>query len=85
MSSTEEELGSLHSLIARTLADQINQGCTVKDKDGNYIVVSATPAVLNVARQFLRDNYISCKPNANADMASLVDSLPFNETRADFN
>ena len=83
--SNEAELGSLHGLIAKTLTDQITNGCTIKNKEGDYEVVPATPAILNVARQFLRDNNISCKADNNADMIALTESLPFNESRPNVN
>ena len=40
----------------------------------------ATPAHLNVARQFLRDNNIECLGTNNEDIKSLVEELPFDET-----
>jgi len=42
---TVNDLGELHGLLARTLAEALQSG-------------EATPAHLNVARQFLRDNNI---------------------------
>ena len=64
---TVNDLGELHGLLARTLAEHIKSG-------------EATPAHLNVARQFLRDNNIECLGTNNEDIKSLVEELPFDET-----
>jgi hypothetical protein len=66
---TVNDLGELHGLLARTLAENIKSG-------------EATPAHLNVARQFLRDNNIECLGTNNEDIKSLVEELPFDETPA---
>ena len=52
---TVNDLGELHGLLARTLAEHIKSG-------------EATPAHLNVARQFLRDNNIECLGTNNEDI-----------------
>jgi len=62
--STVNDLGELHGLLARTLAEHIKSG-------------EATPATLNVARQFLRDNNIECDGTINEDITRLTQELPF--------
>ena len=64
---TVTDLGELHGLLARTLAENIKSG-------------EATPAHLNVVRQFLRDNNIECLGANNEDIKGLVEELPFDET-----
>ena len=64
---TVNDLGELHGLLARTLAEALQSG-------------EATPAHLNVVRQFLRDNNIECLATNNEDIKSLVEELPFDET-----
>ena len=64
---TVNDLGELHGLLARTLAEALQSG-------------EATPAHLNVVRQFLRDNNIECLGTNNEDIKSLVEELPFDET-----
>jgi len=64
---TVNDLGELHGLLARTLAETLRSG-------------EASPAHLNVARQFLRDNNIECLGANNADIKSLVEELPFTST-----
>jgi hypothetical protein len=65
--ATVNNLGELHGLLARTLAETLQSG-------------EATPAHLNVARQFLRDNNIECFGANNEDIKSLVEELPFEES-----
>ncbi len=60
-------MGELHGLLARHLSDILASG-------------EATPAHLNVARQFLRDNNIECLGANNEDIKGLVEELPFDET-----
>ena len=64
---TVNDLGDLHGLLARTLAEALQSA-------------EATPAHLNVVRQFLRDNNIECFGTNNEDIKSLVEELPFDET-----
>ena len=80
--STVNEMGDLHGLIARTLKDQILNGTNVVGKDGSVYNISVTPATLNVARQFLRDNNIECLGATNEDIQSLTEALPFDELPA---
>lgn len=61
---TVKGMGELHGLLARHLADVLVSG-------------DATPAHLNVIRQFLRDNNIECMGTNNEDIKSLTEELPF--------
>lgn len=77
----EKELASLHGQLAKVLKDAITDGTPVivdgvplMDKDGNFVKLPATPAILNVARQFLKDNKIeaiSIQGTALHDLADL--------------
>lgn len=60
----EDFLEALHNALAIALADRIKSG-------------EATPADLNVARQFLKDNNISVVPRPNTPMGDLIANLPF--------
>ena len=64
--SSEKDLGELHGILAKTLKAKVMSG-------------DATPADLNVARQFLRDNHIECNGSNNLDIKSLIEELPFDE------
>ncbi len=75
--ATVNDLGELHGIIARTLRDQIKDGVTIEGKDGSLQMISAPASVLNVARQFLRDNNIECDGSNNEDIKGLVEDLPF--------
>ena len=59
----EEELSNLHGLLANEFARRIREG-------------SASPSDLNAARQFLKDNNISCDGPRNPVMKSIADDLP---------
>ena len=77
---TVKDLGDLHGIIARTLKDQLLNGVTTVSKDSTIEQISAPASVLNVARQFLRDNNIECLGANNEDIKGLVEELPFDET-----
>ena len=77
---TVKDLGNLHGILARTLKNQIVNGITTVSKDGTIEQISAPASVLNVARQFLRDNNIECLGANNEDIKGLVEELPFDET-----
>ena len=56
--SSEKDLGELHGILAKTLKEKIMSG-------------DASPADLNVARQFLRDNNIECNGSNNLDIKTI--------------
>jgi hypothetical protein len=60
------KLEELHELVADTLLERINSG-------------DVTPADLNVARQFLKDNGIDAMPEKASPMFNLALSLPFQD------
>ena len=62
----KKKLEDLHELVADTLLDRINNG-------------EATPADLNVARQFLKDNGIDAMPEKTSPMFNLALALPFQD------
>lgn len=62
--ATNDELDTLHGLVARELARKI--------KSGDF-----TAADLNVARQFLKDNGVEQAALPGTPVRSLADSLPF--------
>ena len=67
---SEKDLGELHGILARILKEKILSG-------------EASPADLNLARQFLRDNNIECAGTNNIDIKNLIEELPFDETPRD--
>jgi hypothetical protein len=62
-----KKLGELHGELARVLLDEIR-------KEG------APASVLNVARQFLKDNGIESLPVAGSHLNQLREALPFPST-----
>ena len=62
--ATNEELDTLHSLVAKTLSARIRAG-------------EATPADLSVAVKFLKDNGVQQVAVAGSPIANLLKDLPF--------
>lgn len=57
-------LEELHKTLAQELLDRIRSG-------------EEKASILNVARQFLKDNGIEAIPVADSPLKSLIDELPF--------
>lgn len=66
----EKELGELHTMLAQVLKEEINK--EYEGKDGQML---RNAAMLNVARQFLKDNGIQATAE-NSSMAALIVDLP---------
>jgi hypothetical protein len=63
--SKESDMKELHGIILEFLTNKL------RDSDEKV-----SPALLNVARQFLKDNGINCDGNENPNMKRLAESLP---------
>jgi hypothetical protein len=74
------DLQELHGTLARQLLKMVTAGQVVINEDGLPVVISPTPAVMNVVRQFLKDNNIQAKLDNNEDLQELKDVLPFNDS-----
>lgn len=61
--ASEDLLAELHGTLAQQFIARVKSG-------------EATPSDLNAARQFLKDNNISCVPEANENMQHLAEALP---------
>jgi hypothetical protein len=68
--ASEEELGSLHEMFSAYLKEQLANG-------------EVTPSLLNVIRQFLKDNDISCVPTETNTFGGLLAELPKFDTVSD--
>lgn len=78
MSDTKAKLQSLHDTLAGVLLDAITEGVPVKDDEtGKVHKASASAAILNVARQFLKDNQIEAIPVKGTNFGNLATVLPF--------
>lgn len=77
--ASNEALSNLHELLANTLAQAIKEGVTIAVNDkGEPIKAPAGAAILNVARQFLKDNNIDSTPEATNPIGLLKEAaLPF--------
>jgi hypothetical protein len=72
-------LQKLHSDLAKELSKMVRGGQVVMDEKGMPVVISPTPAVLNVVRQFLKDNNIQAHLDNNEDLQDLESALPFHD------
>lgn len=70
----EKALGSLHSRLAEVLKEALQDQV---DADGNKLPPNA--AILNVARQFLKDNKIEAVPAKGTPLHGLADLPVFEE------
>lgn len=70
--ATQDALGALHTALATVLADALAQ--QYQDEDGKTVPPPA--AILNVARQFLKDNGIEAQAVAGSPL-SILSNLPF--------
>ncbi len=76
----EEFMADIHAELAQELSRQMREGTEIVDKKGRVTKVAPTPALLNVIRQFLRDNGVQSKPEMNTDVGELLNNLPEFET-----
>jgi hypothetical protein len=77
--ASHTDMAELHGQLARELRNIIVGGETVLDKEGVPVRLSPSAGMLNVVRQFLKDNNIQTKPGKNKDMNALTDDLPFTD------
>lgn len=71
----EKALGNLHGQLANILSEAISQEYV--DGEGNKIPPPA--AILNVARQFLKDNRIEAQAVQGSPLAGLADLPVFDD------
>jgi len=77
MSKAEEkDLGELHGTLANVLRDAITRPYTDKDTGE---VIPPPAAILNVARQFLKDNKIEAIAVQGTPLAGLADLPVFED------
>lgn len=80
--ATNPRLSALMDALLDELTAQVKGGSTKIDADtGEVVKESAPAAILNVARQFLKDNGVDV-PAGDDKMKVLVGNLPF-DTPAD--
>lgn len=72
--ASNDSLNELHGTLARVLMEEISK----KDDDGK-----GRAAILNVARQFLKDNGIEALPSSSKPLRELAEVLPFPEPGED--
>jgi len=72
--SQEQQLEGLHEALAMTLKVSVD---SVKQALSRGEVPSGAAALLNVARQFLKDNGIEGIPTEENPLGKLTESMPF--------
>lgn len=72
-----KKLQDLHNKLADVLLEALHEGVPLQDSTGKIVKAPAPAAVLNVARQFLKDNNIDALPVEGSKVASIAASLPF--------
>lgn len=78
--ATVKDLDALHSQLAKALADEITSMTKVeKDADGQPIPKDkkGLASLMNVARQFLKDNGVEALVAPGSALGNLAASLPF--------
>ncbi len=79
MAASNKQLEDLHGQLAKILADEIQKENI--DKDGNRV---RNASVLNVARQFLKDNGIESVGRENENIKELEKVfMPFEQIEED--
>ena len=78
--ATPDELEQLHRAVTLVLINQLNSNdtLTVTDEDGKtkeIQVSSVTPAMVQAAIKFLKDNHVSTTPETDENITNLQDVL----------
>lgn len=72
----EQELNELHSIVARILKTQLEGKAIITSEAGEQTEIStASPAVINAAIKFLKDNNITSVPELDQNLDELKDVL----------
>lgn len=75
-----EALELLHAAMAEAFRGQVE---LIKTAAASGEEVKGAAAILNVVRQFLKDNHIEAEPTPGTPMGNLIDDLPFDTAEAD--
>jgi len=70
------KLNEMHDALADTLLDLVKNGEEVYVDGASVGRRKASAAVLNVARQFLKDNHIDKLPKPGDNLTKLLQALP---------
>lgn len=78
MAATEEALGALHELTARTLAQIIKEGVPIVNRETGEIegYAPAPAPYIAAAIKFLKDNQIEALAAKGSALRDLSDALP---------
>lgn len=81
--ASDDAMDKLHEALAQQLTDAVVEGVPVKDDDtGEVHKAPASASILNVARQFLKDNDVKVDPSVSKRLTPLTEKLPFSQMDA---
>lgn len=75
--ATQDALEALHKALADELADAIVNGVQSTNEAGEAVNHKCSASVLNVARQFLKDNNITSVATPDNGLGRIAYNLPF--------
>lgn len=87
MAANEDELGNLHTKVARTLSDMLDGDVIPAeyDEEGQELApeikTKPSAAILTVAAKFLKDNNITCTPSKENALGELEEKLKANRAQ----
>jgi hypothetical protein len=74
--AAESELNDLHAVVAKVLKDRLTEEVTLVDEHGVESRISAaTPADINAAIKFLKDNEVTATLDADKNVKSISELL----------
>lgn len=74
--ATEQELSTLHGVVARILKEQLEAKATIQNADGEEVEMSmVTPAIIAQAIKFLKDNNVTAVIEVGDDLDNLAQIL----------
>tara|TARA_R110000851_G_scaffold154037_1_gene296149 strand:- start:295 stop:585 length:291 start_codon:yes stop_codon:yes gene_type:complete len=80
--STEQELSTLHGVVAQVLTAQISETIEMTDEVGKQVTVhTATPATIAAAIKFLKDNDITASVADDDNLGALDEMLKKKRTK----
>lgn len=73
--TSKDLMEALHVVLAQELSKQLREGTWVEGDDGKPVRLSPKAALLNVARQFLKDNNIEAAIGKGGAVDEVMDAL----------
>lgn len=74
MAASEGKLASLHDAVADALIDGV-KGSKIPGDEGELVSLPPSPALLQAAIKFLKDNDVTCTPSEDNKLGNLQEQL----------